>query len=124
MTPSPYPLASQPLPIFFSSPGGTDCLLIGMAILLVVFVLAVGLIYLRLLSLPGQIASEAQKAQYEFVCVLSLLALFTQRHIFWIAGLILAYIDLPDFLALPRRISVALGRIAANGGMALMGRAR
>jgi hypothetical protein len=55
---------------------------------------------------------------------LSLLALFTQFHIFWIAGLLLAYIDIPDFRALPMRISVALDRIDAKGGMALMGRGR
>ena len=33
----------------------------------------------------------------EIVAVLALISLFTHNHIFWIAGLLLAFIDLPDF---------------------------
>jgi hypothetical protein len=43
--------------------------------------------------------------QSEIVCVLCLIALFTHIHIFWIAALLLAMIDLPDF-------GTSLGRIA------------
>jgi hypothetical protein len=45
--------------------------------------------------------------QFEIVAVLGLIALFTHMHIFWIAGLLLALIDFPDF-------SGSLGRIAGS----------
>jgi type VI protein secretion system component VasF len=34
--------------------------------------------------------------QFEIVAVLALLALFTHNHAFWIAGLLLALVPLPD----------------------------
>jgi hypothetical protein len=45
--------------------------------------------------------------QFEIVAVLGLIALFTHMHIFWIAGLLLALIDLPDF-------GTSLNRIAGS----------
>ena len=42
-------------------------------------------------------AHKSQKLQFEIVAVLGLLALFTHIHLFWIAGLLLALVDLPDF---------------------------
>lgn len=68
-----------------------------MAIFLLVAVLAVGLLFLRLHTLPERMAHKGQKLQFEVVAVLGLLALFTHEHIFWVAGLMLALIDLPDF---------------------------
>lgn len=114
MAASMHPLASQPLPIFIPSPSGPDYLLIGMALVLVVFVLGLGIIYLRLHALPDQIVHKSQKIQYEIVCVLGLIAMFTHVHAFWIAGLLLAMIDIPDFTTPLRRISGALDRIAAS----------
>ena len=35
--------------------------------------------------------------QFEIVAVLGLLALFTHVHLFWVAALLLAFIDLPEF---------------------------
>ena len=42
-------------------------------------------------------AHKSQKLQFEIVAVLGLISLFTHMHIFWVAGLLLALIDLPDF---------------------------
>jgi hypothetical protein len=114
LTSSPHPLAPQFLPVFIPSPDGTDYLTIGMAIFLVLFVLMVGLLYLRLHHLPDHIAHKSQKMQYEIVCVLGLLAMFTHVHAFWIAGLLLALIDLPDFGTPLRRMAGALERIATG----------
>lgn len=113
-TPSMHPQAPHSLPAFISPPDGTDYLLMGMAIFLIAFVLAIGLIYLRLHALPDNIAHKSQKVQFEIVCVLGLLAMFTHVHAFWIAGLLLALIDIPDFSTPLRRMSEALDRIAAN----------
>jgi hypothetical protein len=115
LTPSLHPIAPRALPAFISSPDGTDYLMVAMAIFLVAFVLATGILYLRLHALPDHIAHKSQKVQYEIVCVLGLLAMFTHVHAFWIAGLLIALIDLPDFSTPLRRISGALDRIASDG---------
>ncbi len=61
--------------------------MVGMAIFLVAFVLAIGLFYLRLHALPDQIAHKPTKMQYEIVCALGLLDMFTHINAFWVAGL-------------------------------------
>jgi hypothetical protein len=45
--------------------------------------------------------------------VLALLAMFTHNHLFWIAGLLLAFVDLPDFTTPLNRMANALARMAA-----------
>src|SRR3954452_2461309 len=102
---SPHPLASHHLPSFITAPGGTDVLTVAMAVLLVAAVLGVGVLFLRLHTLPERIAHKSHKLQFEIVAVLGLLALFTHIHLFWVAGLLLALIDFPDF-------GWPLGRIA------------
>ena len=83
-------------------------------IFLVVVVLAVGNFYLQLHTLPERMAHKSQKLQFEIVAVLGLLALFTHIHMFWIAGLLLALIDLPDFSTPLRSIASSVERIAGG----------
>ena len=83
-----------------------------MGIVLIAAVLAVGNIYLRLHSLPERMAHKSQKLQFEFVAVLGLISLFTHMHIFWIAGLLLALIDIPDFGTPLRSIAGSVEKIA------------
>ena len=83
-----------------------------MAIILLLFVLMVGVLYFRLHALPERFAHK--KVQFEIVCVLALLAMFTHMHIFWIAGLLLALIDFPDFSGLFRRIAGSTEKIASK----------
>ncbi len=85
-----------------------------MATFLIAFVLAAGILYLRLHHLPEHLAHKSQKIQYEIVGVLGLLAMFTHVHAFWIAGLLLAFIDIPDFGTPLGRISSALERMATH----------
>jgi hypothetical protein len=109
---SPHPLAPHHLPLFFTAPGETDVLMVVMAIFLILAVLGVGLLFLRLHTLPERMAHKSQKLQFEIVAVLGLLALFTHQHIFWVAGLLLAIIDLPDFGTPLRRIAGSVEKIA------------
>ena len=51
----------------------------------------------------------------EIVAVLSLLALFTHQHIFWIAALLLALIEFPDFSTPINSISQSLEKLAQRG---------
>ena len=46
------------------------------------------------------------------MAVLGLLALFTHIHLFWVIGLLLAMIDLPDFGTPLRRIAGSVEKIA------------
>ena len=98
MWPDVHPAAGHThLPAFIPDPGGSDVLMTVMAIFLVVAVLAVGNLFLRLHTLPERMAHKTHKLQFEIVAVLGLIALFTHMHIFWVIGLLLALIDLPDF---------------------------
>src|SRR6516162_9358673 len=107
-----HPLTPDHLPSFITAPGNTDVLLVVMAIILLLFVLMVGVLYFRLHALPERFAHK--KVQFEIVCVLALLAMFTHMHIFWIAGLLLALIGFPDFSGLFRRIAGSTEKIAAK----------
>jgi hypothetical protein len=109
-----HPLAPHHLPPFITAPGETDILMVVMGIFLVIAVLAVGNFYLQLHTLPERMAHKSQKLQFEIVAVLGLLALFTHVHIFWIAGLLLAMIDLPDFSTPLRSIASSVERIAGG----------
>ena len=57
-------------------------------------------------------AHKSHKLQFEIVAVLGLISLFTHMHIFWIAGLLLAMIDLPDFGSSLSRIAGSAEKIA------------
>ena len=57
-------------------------------------------------------AHKSQKLQFEIVAVLGLLALFTHNHLFWVIGLFLAMIDLPDFGTPLRRIAGSVEKMA------------
>lgn len=103
---------SRYLPWFITAPGETDVLMVIMGIFLIFFVLMVGILYFRLHALPDQFAHK--KVQLEIVCVLGLIAMFTHMHIFWIAALLLALIDLPDFSTPLNRIAGSTEAIASN----------
>ena len=109
-----HPLAPHHLPPFIAAPGETDVWMVIMGIFLIVAVLAVGNFYLRLHTLPERMAHKSQKLQFEVVAVLGLLALFTHIHLFWIAGLLLALIDLPDFSTPLRSIAGSVEKIAGG----------
>jgi hypothetical protein len=112
LNPTPHPAAPHDLPFYLPGPDGSDPVLVGAGIFLILAVLAFGLMFLRLHTLPERMAHRGQKMQFEIVAVLGLLALFTHMHIFWVAGLLLALIDLPDFTGPMRRIAGSAERIA------------
>jgi hypothetical protein len=75
-------------------------------------VIGFGVLFLRLHALPEHIAHGSQKVQMELVSVLCLIALFTHMHIFWIAALILAFVEIPDFGHPLRRIAGSVEKMA------------
>ena len=112
MSESIHPSAPHDLPGFITAPGDTDTLMVVVGIILIGAVLAIGNIYLRLHSLPERMAHKSQKLQFEIVAVLGLLALFTHIHLFWVVGLLLAMVDLPDFGTPLRSIAGSVEKIA------------
>ena len=104
MAESIHPAASHHMPSFITAPGETDVLMVVMGVILALAVLGFGIAFLRLHTLPERMAHKSQKIQFEIVAVLGLIALFTHMHIFWVAGLLLALIDFPDFGTSLKRI--------------------
>ena len=92
-----HPAAIEQLPVFITAPGQADWLFNGVAVFLVVAVLAIGNLYLRLHALPERMSHRANVVQMEIIAVLALISLFTHNHIFWIIGLLLAFVRFPDF---------------------------
>jgi hypothetical protein len=105
-------MAPHHLPFYIILPGQTDVLMIVTGIILIGAVFGVGLLYWHLHSLPERMAHKTQKLQFEIVAVLGLLALFTHEHLYWIAALVLALIELPDFGTPLRSIAGSVERIA------------
>lgn len=107
-----HPAATHHLPGFLVEAGRSDVLMIATAFILLAAVVAFGLLFLRIHTLPERIAHRTHKIQFEIVAVLGLLALFTHVHAFWVAGLLLAYIEIPDFLSPLRRIAASSEKMA------------
>lgn len=112
MSGSLHPMAPHHVPFYITPPGETDVLMVVMGIFLIASVLAIGNLYLRLHSLPERMAHKSEKLQFEIVAILCLVALFTHIHLFWIAALLLALIDIPDFGTPLRRIAGSVEKIA------------
>ena len=104
--------APHHLPIFITVPGQTDVLMVVTGIILLAAVIGFGVLFFWLHSLPERIAHKSHKLQMEVVAVLCLLALFTHIHLFWVIGLLLAMIDIPDFGGWLGRIATSTETIA------------
>ena len=110
--PSLNPAAPHHLPAFLPGADGSDPLLALTGLMLLCMIVAFGLLFLRLHTLPERMAHRGQKLQFEIVAVLGLLALFTHIHLFWVVGLLLALIDIPDFAGPMRRIAGSAEKVA------------
>lgn len=105
-----HPLASHDLPWFTPGADGSDPLFTFATIMVVAVVALLGVFFFTLHSLPERLGHK--KLQFEIVAVLGLLSLFTHIHAFWVAALLLALIDLPDFVTPLKRMASALERQA------------
>lgn len=110
MSASMNPLTPHTLPWFVTAPGDTDWLYVITTLVVIVCVVLLGVFFFWLHSLPERMGHK--KLQFEIVAVLGLISLFTHQHIFWIIGLLLAVIEIPDILSPLRRIASAAEKIA------------
>ncbi|WP_235818183.1 hypothetical protein [Brucella thiophenivorans] len=102
------------LPFFITVPGQTDVLFSGMVAFMLVVILVVGNLYFQLHALPERMAHRTNLVQMEVVAVLVLISLFTHNHFFWIAGLLLALIRIPDFTTPLVMIAGSVAQIAGQ----------
>lgn len=109
-----HPAAIEHLPTFITSPGQTDYLLAGVVIFLVLVVLVIGNLYFQLHAVPERMAHRTNKMQMEIIAVLALISLFTHNHLFWIAGLLLAFIEFPDFSTPLYSIAQSLAKLSGR----------
>jgi hypothetical protein len=112
LNPSSHPAAPHHIPFYLPGPDGSDPIMVATGIFLIIGVLAFGLLLMRIHMLPDHIAHRGHKIQLEIVAVLGLLSMFTGVHAFWVAALLLALIDIPDFTGPLRRIAGSAETIA------------
>jgi hypothetical protein len=104
-------------------PGNSDVLFNIMVVFVIGSIVLAGVVFLTIHSLPERMAHKSKKIQLDIVAVLCLLALFTHEHAFWFAALLLAFIDIPDFLSPLNRIATSAETLAGQetGGGAVVG---
>jgi hypothetical protein len=112
--PEMNPAAPHYLPSFVTLPGQSDWLMTFMLFFLITTVISVGVIYLRLHALPEHMAHRTNKVQLQFVAVLALIALFTHNAVFWIAALLLALVELPNFSTPMNSIALSLEKLSGR----------
>ena len=108
------PAAPHHLPVFITAPGQSDWLFNVMVVIVLISIIMIGVLYFRLHALPEHIAHRTTKIQYEIVAVLGLLSLFTHNHAYWIAGLLLALVQLPDIASPLVSMAESLAKMAGT----------
>jgi len=114
-----HAMAPEHLPFFLPGPDGSDPVLFNTGIFLIVMVLLIGVLYLSLHSLPEKMAHRVNHTQFQVVGILALVALFTHQNIFWVAAILLAAIQLPDFSAPMTSIARSLEKLSGREGEGL-----
>lgn len=108
-----HPLAPHHLPSFISDGTGGDPMMTNVAIFVAVMVFIITTFFLHLHSLPEKLAHKVGANQLQMVGVLALIALFTHNNIYWVAALLLALVQIPDYETPLQRIADALDRLKA-----------
>ena len=112
MSASPNPIATTHLPFFITAPGETDVLFNVTLVFVVACIILTGVVFLTIHSLPERMAHKSKKILLDLIALLCLLALLTHEHLFWFAAIVLAFIDIPDFLSPVNRIAKSVETMA------------
>jgi hypothetical protein len=114
LTASPNPIATTHVPFFITAPGQTDVLFNVTLAFVVTCVILTGVVFLTIHSLPERMAHKSKKILLDLIALLCLLALLTHQHLFWFAAILLAFIDVPDFLTPVNRIARSVETMAGQ----------
>ncbi|MCV6596849.1 MAG: hypothetical protein OIF40_07175 [Mangrovicoccus sp.] len=108
----PQGSAAEYLPFFITAPGQSD-ILFNITIGFVIFlILALGVFYLKLHSIPDRMAHGANHSQLQLIGILTLLALVTHNNIYWVIAIVLAALNPPDFVTPLNSIARSMRRLA------------
>jgi hypothetical protein len=114
LTATPNPIATTHLPFFITAPGDTDILFNITLWFVVACIILTGVVFLTIHSLPERMAHKSKKVLLDLIALLCLLALLTHQHLFWFIAIILAFIDIPDFLTPVNRIARSVESMAGQ----------
>ncbi|MEM1362876.1 MAG: hypothetical protein AAGF94_14375 [Pseudomonadota bacterium] len=114
MTENLHPMAPHHLPVFIAGPGQPDVLFNFTVALMVFLVFLIGVFYMHLHAVPDRMAHKANNAQLQLIGILTLIALFTHNNIYWVAALVLAAINLPDFVTPLSSIARSLRKLSGR----------
>ncbi len=114
MTASPNPTATTHMPFFITAPGDTDVLFNVTLVFVVACIILAGVVFLTIHSLPERMAHKSKKILLDLIALLCLLALLTHEHLFWFIAIVLAFIDIPDFLTPVNRIAKSVETMAGQ----------
>ncbi|MGB0660296.1 MAG: hypothetical protein ACPGNV_08955 [Mangrovicoccus sp.] len=109
-----HPLAPHHLPFYLAGPNGSDWLFSFTFGFMVLMIFAIAIFYLHLHSVPDRMAHKANNAQLQLIGILTLIALFTHNNIYWVAALVLAAINLPDFATPLTSIARSLRKLSGR----------
>ncbi|MDO6522264.1 hypothetical protein Q4578_11745 [Shimia thalassica] len=111
-TPAPtlHPLAPEHLPGFLPDATGHDPIMVHMIFFVAVMIFLLVTAFLHLHSLPEKLAHKVGATQLQIVGILGLIALFTHNNLYWVAALLLAVVQIPDYETPLLRIADALDR--------------
>jgi hypothetical protein len=114
LTASPNPIATTHMPFFITAPGDTDVLFNATLVIVVACIILTGVVFLTIHSLPERMAHKSKKILLDLIALLCLLALLTHEHLFWFIAIVLAFIDIPDFLTPVNRIARSVESMAGQ----------
>jgi hypothetical protein len=114
LTASPNPIATTHMPFFITAPGETDVLFNVTLVFVVACIILTGVVFLTIHSLPERMAHKSKKILLDLIALLCLLALLTHEHLFWFVAIVLAFIDIPDFLTPVNRIASSVATMAGQ----------
>lgn len=110
--PELHPMATGHIPSYVVAADGSDFLFSFMVVFTIIVVILIGVGYFTLHAVPEKMAHGNNHPQFQLVGILALLALFTHNGMFWIAAILVAGFQIPDFAAPLRAIADAIGRLA------------
>ena len=109
-----HPMATGHIPHYIAAADGSDYLFNFMIVFLIVAVILIGVSYFTLHSIPEKMAHKSNHPQFQLVGILALLALFTHNGLFWVAAILVAGFQFPDWGAPLRAIADAIDRNGAR----------
>nr|WP_171103633.1 hypothetical protein [Ruegeria sp. HKCCD7255] len=101
-------MATGHIPSYVTQADGSDFLFTFMLVFTVIVIVLIGVAYFTLHAIPEKLAHKSNHPQFQLVGILALLALFTHNGLFWVAAILVAGFQFPDFAAPLRSIADAI----------------